>query len=148
MLKIYLAGDIAKEDRWRPKVMKALEGLPVEWLSPIDQIDYGYYRLKKEHEENKVFLFADYMKIDRADIVFAYLRRCDSRHSGTSAEIGYARAKGKFIIYINDMPKTEAYLYEFVQRTADIAFTKLRDGIEFLKDFVAEMNYLPEMSNR
>jgi len=145
-LKIYLAGDISKEDRWRPKVIKALEGLPVEWLSPLDNLEYRYNYFKRRDIENEGFLFADYMKIDRADIIFAYLRRCDSRHSGTSAEIGYARAKGKFIIYINDMPKTEAYLYEFIQRTADIAFTKLRDGIEFLKDFVAEMNYLP-MSN-
>jgi len=142
-LKIYLAGDISKKNRWRFKVINALEGLPIEWLSPVDEADYCYSQLKKRYEENQFFVFADYMKIDKADIVFAYLRRCDSRHSGTSAEIGYARAKGKFIIYVNDMPKTEAYLYEFIQRTADIAFTRLRDGIEFLKDFVAEMNYLP-----
>lgn len=142
-IKVYLAGDIAKEDRWRPKVLKACHGLAVEFLSPIDTIDYRYKYLKDANESNRVFVYCDYKKIDMADIVFAYIRRSKSKHSGTSAEMGYAKAKGKLILYVNDMPKTERYLFEFVERTADEVFDTLAKGISYLKEYLQEMTYDP-----
>ena len=136
----YLAGDLS-EDRWRLKVVKACEGLSVEFLSPIDGIDYRYSVMKKANESSRVFLHADYKKIDLADVVFAYIRSCKSRHSGTSAEIGYARARGKLVLYVNDMKKTERYLYEFIERTANEVFDTLSRGIDYLQDYLVEMDY-------
>ena len=138
---VYLAGDIAKEDRWRSRVIKACEGFDVIFVSPVDTADYKYYSMKKCNEANRVFLYCDYKKIDISDVVFAYMRHSKSRHSGTSAEIGYAKAKGRLILYINDMNKTERYLYEFVERTADEVFDTLPQGIDYLQDYLAEMDY-------
>jgi len=142
-IAVYLAGDLS-EDRWRLKVAKACEGegLNVKFLSPIDGIDYRYSALKKANLSNRVFLHCDYKKIDEADVVFAYVRSCKSRHSGTSAEIGYARAKGKLILYVNDMGKTERYLYEFIERSADEVFDTLSQGINYLQDYLVEMDYI------
>lgn len=141
---VYLAGSIGDDDRWRPFVMQSLEGLNVEFLSPVDRgISYSYKAMKRANEKNRVFLHCDYLKIDRADIVFAFLHSGPSRHSGTSAEIGYSKAKGKTILLVNDMPQTEAFLYEFVHRSADEFFTKLSDGVDYLRDLVAEMQYSP-----
>jgi nucleoside 2-deoxyribosyltransferase len=143
MIRVYLAGDIQKYDKWRPKVIEALEGHNVKWLSPIDECSYDMEKLTKSNRENKVFLFCDYMKVDKSDIVFALIRKSKSRHSGTSAEIGYGKAKGKIIIVVNLLPKNEAYLYDFVKKTADAYFTELKDGIDFLQQFVTEMEYVP-----
>ena len=140
-ITVYLAGDIASEDRWRPRVVKACEGLNVIFLSPLDNIDYRYSTLKKANLSNRVFLHCDYKKIDMADVVFAYVRSCKSRHSGTSAEIGYARSRGKLVLYVNDMKKTERYLYEFIERTADVVFNTFPQGIDYLQDYLVEMDY-------
>ena len=140
-IRVYLAGDISDADRWRPKVSEALEGLNVNFLSPIDRIKYA--RINVENRKNKVFEHCDYLKIDRADVVFCYIRKCKSLHSGSSAEIGYAKAKGKLIILCIDLPKETAYLYEFIRRTATETFDNLGDAIDYLRALVEEMNYDP-----
>jgi len=140
-IRVYLAGDISKDERWRPKVFDALEGLNVTFLSPVDRVDYE--TINKSNAKNKVFEHCDYLKIDRADIVFCYIRECGSLHSGSSAEIGYAKAKGKLILLAIDLPKDAGYLYEFIRRTADEKFDSLEAGIGYLRDLVKEMQYDP-----
>jgi len=145
-VRVYLVGDIAKTDRWRPKIIKAVD-CGVEWLSPVDTVSYSYKSLTEANRDNKTFLYCDYMKVERADVIFCYLRKSKSRHSGSSAEIGYAtKCKdgcNKVIILVNELPKEEAYLYEFIHRSADVWFDNLEDGISFLKQLVWEMNYSP-----
>ena len=142
---VYLAGSLSEDRRWRVGVMNSLLGeFNVEFLSPVDKgIYYDYRRLKESNAHNRVFMHCDYAKIDRSDVVFAYITHGDSRHSGTSAEIGYARAKGKIILLVNDMPEKEQYLYEFIKRSADEFFPDLCDGIMYLQELVAEMQYSP-----
>ena len=143
-ISVYLAGDISDKHRWRPKIMKALEGLDVEFLSPIDVgIDYSEKALRLANRKNRVFLHCDFMKCDRCDVLFAYLRLSKSRHSGTSTEVGYAKKAGKIIILVNDMPDDEEYLYEFVKRAADEYFRDFDKGVDYLRDLVEEMQYLP-----
>lgn len=141
IIRVYLAGDISKEDRWRPQVCEALDGLNVSFLSPVDRIDYD--RINIENRKNRVFDHCDYLKIDRADVVFAYTRPSDSLHSGTSAEIGYAKALGKLILLVNEFPKDKKFLYEFIRRSSDEVFDSLEEGIGYLKEVVSEMQYDP-----
>jgi nucleoside 2-deoxyribosyltransferase len=140
-IRVYLAGDISDQDRWRPKVFEALEGLNVNFLSPVDRIKYE--RINVENRKNKVFEHCDYLKIDRADVVFCYIRPCASLHSGSSAEIGYAKAKGKLIILVNEIDPSKGYMYEFIKRTADEFFTSLDEGVDYLRALVEEMQYDP-----
>jgi len=146
-VKVYLAGDISYRNRWRPKVMKACDDLPIEWLSPVDTIDYAPKKLLQANNNNMVFLDCDLVKVDKCDVVFAYLRSaqvCGSKHSGTSTEIGYAHKAGKIIVLVNDMPEDEGCKYAFIQRIAGRRFFKtLDEGIDFLREFVQEMGYLP-----
>ena len=141
---VYLAGDVSSTDRKRAKVLKHFKGNDkIAFLSPIDDCRYSYKPAKEICSKSEVFLYADYHKIDLSDIVLVFLRACESRHSGTSAEVGYARAKGKLIIYVNAIPKMEWHFYEFIQRTADIVFDNLEEGLDFLEKYADEMNYLP-----
>ena len=146
---IYLAGDLlGGEERWRPKVVKAIGNDSAEFLSPIDDCTYKYYDFKQRSEDEKVFALADLAKVDACHILFAYVRESPSRHSGTSAEIGYAKARGKKIFLVNDMKKTLWHLYEFIDMLADKNFDTLSRGIEYLKRYIAEMNYKIEENSQ
>jgi len=145
LIKVYLAGDISRVDRWRSRVMKACRDLPIEWYCPVDTIDYRPKQLAKANAQNLVFLDCDLAKVDKADVVFAYIRECDSRHSGTSAEIGYAYKAGKMVILVNDMQSDLECKYGFIKRLVGYRyFRSLTRGIDFLQEFVAEMHYRPQ----
>lgn len=138
-LKVYLAGDVS-EVRWRQRVVQECQDLPLEFLSPIDGIDYAGIHLANSMKP--MFHLADKMKLDQADIVFAYLRAgSPSRFSGTSWECGYANAKGKPVILVNDMGLGWAQYYELVWRLADSTSKSLDYGIELLRELGKEMSF-------
>lgn len=143
-LKIYLAGDLERINPWRERVIKHLQGFNVTWLSPIDNIDYKF-NAELPLPNRNIFIDSDLKKIEQSDIIFAYFRLCGSRHSGTSAEVGYAKKAGKLIILVNDMPDKEEYLYSFVRGLVPERryFRSLNEGIDYLENFLIEMNYNP-----
>ena len=145
-IKVYLAGDISKE-RWRLKVMDDCIDFAenIEWLSPIDNISYSYQSLLVAHKKKRVFHISDKMKVDKADIVFAYFAEgSPSRFSGTSWELGYAYGRGKHTVIVCDMKPGEACLYELVKRMADAFYETLDEGIDHLRELAHEMSYLPK----
>lgn len=145
-LSVYLAGDISKE-RWRLKVMEDCVDFAenIEWLSPIDNISYSYQSLLSAHRKKLVFHISDKFKIDKAEIVFAYIADgSPSRFSGTSWELGYAFAKGKHTIVVNDMKPKDACLYELVKRFADAYYETLDEGIDHLRELAFEMGFCPK----
>lgn len=144
-IKIYLAGDISKA-RWRLKVMESCVDFAenIEWLSPIDNISYSYQSLLSAHKKKRVFHICDKIKVDKADIVFAYIAEdSPSRFSGTSWELGYAYGCNKHTIVICDMKPKEACLYELIRRMADAYYETLDEGIDHLREMAFEMSYLP-----
>ena len=148
VVSIYLAGSIGNDNRWRPGVItrinRACGTTKTRFLSPVDQgISYNPIMLKLANDRNKVYLHCDYAKIDAADVVFAYVCKSLSRHSGTSAEIGYACARGKLIILVNDMEPHDAVFYDFIKLSADAYFTSLDKGLDFLEAYVKELDYNP-----
>ena len=143
-LTIYLAGDISKQ-RWRLDVIEALKDYDIEWLSPVDNISYSYQKLIPEHEKRKTFHIADLMKVDEANIIFAYFRKdSPSYYSGTSAECGYAYDKRKHLVLVCDMKPSDECKYEFVKRLADSYYRTLDEGINHLRELVWELNFLPK----
>lgn len=148
IIKVYLAGDVSKE-RWRLRVIKECQDLPIQFLSPIDDISYSYQSLCSVHKVNMVFEFVDKLKIKMCDILFAYLKEdSPSFFSGTSWEMGYAHALDKHIILVNDMKPSKECKYELVKRMANFYCKSLDEGIDHLREFVLELMFLPkEKSN-
>ena len=145
-IRIYLAGDVSIFQRWRPLVVDALKDMDgnIEILSPYDKCGYSYKTHRTYSKKDRPFMGADLLKVDAADIIFVYMRKCKSKHIGTSCEIGRAsRDATKHIIYVNDMSKRMAHYYEFAEELADKTFRKLDAGIDYLKDLLAEMFYKP-----
>jgi len=137
----YLAGAVDREP-WRSKVVRECQDLPVEFVSPIDNISYSYQSLCSAHRAKAVFHLADQLKIDRADIVFAYIREgSESLFSGTSWELGYAKRGGKITILVNDMKLSLACKYELVRRMADLYHTSLDEAIDDLRELATEMAF-------
>lgn len=140
-LKVYLAGDVSS-DKWRDKVIRECQDCAFEWLSPVGGISYSYQSLCQVHRNRRVFHIADKLKIDKADIVFAYIRTgSPSIFSGTSWELGYAYAKNKHIILVNDMKPKLACKYELIKRFADAYYVSLDEGIDHLRELSSEIIY-------
>jgi len=48
---------------------------------------------------------------------------------GLSAEIGYAKALNKTIIFVNE---SESKYFKFVEELSDVVYNNLKDGVDFL----------------
>lgn len=143
ILSVYLAGDVSKFC-WRENVVKACVDLNIRWLSPVDGFSYSYQSLCSAHRTKAVFHLADQLKIDQADIVFAYVREgSESLFSGTSWELGYAKRGGKITILVNDMKLSLACKYELVRRMCDLYHTSLDEAIDDLRELATEMAFSP-----
>jgi len=138
-LRVYLAGDVS-EVRWRQQVVEECMDLPLEFLCPIDGIDYsGIYIANCS---KPMFHVADKLKLDQSDLIFAYLRSGSlSRFSGTSWECGYANALGKPVILVNDMVLKDRQLYELLERMATSHTDSLDYGIALLRELGKEMSF-------
>lgn len=142
-LTVYLAGAV-DQNPWRAKVIKECEGLDITFLSPHDNVSYNFQGLIPAQNKRPAFHLVDGLKVDRADIVFAYLDKdSQSAFSGTSWELGRAGANGKITFVINNMPAGKACKYELVKRAASMYFSKLEEAIDVLKDMSEEMGYKP-----
>ena len=113
-LRVYLAGTM--ESDWREIVKKA---------SPR----HTYYDPGIDSDQRYACVFAqqDLAGIDGAHLVFAY----ETNHPvslGTAAEMGYAFAKGKRIIYVDERKEINLFLASLSERT----FSDLTAGIEYL----------------
>ena len=140
----YLAGDIGPE-RWRLQVIDDCKDCPIEFLSPVDNIAYSYQSLIPAHKKNRVFHQADRLKVDRADVILAYLteKSLDAEkgtfYSGTSWELGYAFGNRKHTVVVLDMKPSIACRYELVSRMADNVYEKLDEAVDHLRELSLEM---------
>ena len=137
-VNVYLAGDVSQH--WRAKVESAFRYFPnVIFLSP-NQSPVAY---KREALITKApFIIADKIKIDRSDIIFAYLKKYSpSRFSGTSWELGRASmCPTKHAIVVCDLSERLARLYEFLRSEySNTYFTSLEDGMRYLARVLCEM---------
>ena len=145
-LTVYLAGDLDREQRWRIQVIQAFaDREDIEFLCPVDSIKYSHQSLSKHHIADRTFHVADKLKIQWADLIFAYFRQgSDSKFSGTSWECGWGGTRDKQIIMVSNMKPAEAHLDELVRREVDIYCESIEEGIACLRDIADSMGYVPE----
>ena len=113
-LRVYLAGTLDSD--WRDIVKAAVPR-------------HTYYDPGIDSDQRYACVFAqqDLAGIDNSGLVFAY----ETNHPislGTAAEIGYAYAKGKRIIYVDERKEINLFLASLSEKT----FSDLMAGIEYL----------------
>ena len=90
-MKVYLAGGMAGD--WREKVRERFRLTKnIVFFDPTST----------QFKDPKHYTNWDLKAIDRCDVLFAYLEDSNPSGLGMSAEIGYAKALNKIIIFVNE----------------------------------------------
>ena len=113
---VYLSGGL--HSGWQDELTEAIAG--IEFLDP------RYHGL--EHDENQYTLW-DLLAIRSCDIVFVYFEETNPSGIGLSAEMGYAKALGKTIIYVDP---TDDKKRGFLRAIADVHAKTLDEGMALL----------------
>lgn len=118
-MKVYLAGGF--RSGWQDKVMKA---------API-----AYYLDPSQSEltDPKEYTKWDLDALDRCDVVFAYMEGDNPGGYALSLEVGYAKALGKIIIFINEKNEIAKYM-AMVEESASFVYTNIIDGAAKLRE--------------
>ena len=74
------------------------------------------------------YVTADLDAIDGSDVLFAYLTDYPT-YGGLAAEMGYAYAKGKPIVFVCEKAKPDGFLLGLASKV----FLKIADGAEYLE---------------
>ena len=124
-LKVYLAGGM--NSNWQSIVINTLK-------------DSFYFFNPQDHQLDKGLEYTnwDLFFVDKCEIVFAYMEKDNPSGIGLSLEVGYAKAKGKIIILIDEKSKSNSEFktkFQIVRSTASIVFEDFEKGIEYLKSF-------------
>ena len=122
---IYLSG--GHRSKWRDKVTQLNFG---EYIDPSDN------GLKNPLE----YTAWDFAAIDRSDLVFAYMEATNPIGLGLAVEIGYAAAKGKYIILVDEKSKTDDEYnraFAIVRASSDSVFTSMDEGVNSLAGLIA-----------
>ena len=132
MITVYLAG--TRFLPWRQTVIEECVDCQIRFLSPLPN-----------KETNKTFHIEDMLKIESAQIVFAYLQdESDGIFSGTSFEMGYALGKGKKVMAVCDMASERMYNYDLALKSVHATYPTLSDGIDGLRHIALSMIYKPK----
>ncbi len=119
---VFLAGSVDSD--WRRQIRSVFPRLTF-----YDPRDSG---LKSPAEYRGWNLFW----LSKSAIVFAYMERDNSSGYGLALEIGYARAQSKFVILVDERSlydKEFSGRFAIAHEAADVSFTQLQQGIEYLK---------------
>lgn len=120
--KIYLAGGFYSD--WQKKI-----------ISKFNK-DFIFYNPQKNGlKVPKEYTIWDLYHIDKCDILFGYMEESNPSGFGLSLEIGYARAKGKTIILVDEKSKNDtnfAKYFKMSVESSNIQFDSLEDGINYL----------------
>jgi nucleoside 2-deoxyribosyltransferase len=76
------------------------------------------------------FVVADLRGIDWCELVFAFKEKASPYHTGLAAELGYAFARGKIIILVDDLDRIDGFLAGLSKRvyhSLDAAIIYLRE---------------------
>jgi len=124
-LLVYLAGGF--QSGWQDKVMK--KTLCLEYIDPrIHGLD-----------DEKEYTEWDLSAISKSDVVFAYLEPTNPGGYSLALELGYAKALGKYIIFIDEKSTknvTISNYFGMVRSVANEVYVSLEEGIEGLSKLV------------
>jgi hypothetical protein len=120
--KIYLAGGF--RSNWQNTLIKEATGF-----------DFSDPRIHERKDEDEYTVW-DLEAIKNSEWVFAYLEKSNPAGYALALEVGYAEALGKKIILVDEKSRGDTKLRGYLgmlYSCADITFTSLDDGINYLK---------------
>lgn len=114
---VYMAGGM--HDNWRDRIRDD------DLFRTMDPMSHG---LRDEVE----YTAWDLQAIRNCDILFAVMDRSNPSGYGLMLEIGYAKALGKFVIFVEEDDDPRTRYYGMARVMADYYSTDLLDAQEFL----------------
>lgn len=124
--KIYLAGGM--KSGWQEKVITQLKGQFI-FFNPAE------HNLSEREEYTNWDLYY----INKCDILFGYMEKDNPSGIGLSLEVGYAKAKGKTIILVDERSSTDEKFskrFDIVKESASVNYNNLNDGITMLQSYL------------
>lgn len=124
--RIYLAGGFRGE--WQEYIIEKL-GSEFEIFNPK----------KHELESVKMYTTWDLFHVDKCDILFGYMKADNPSGYGLALEIGYAKAKNKLIILIDERSKNDPDFKKYFaicQESSSLIFQSIDEAIIYLKLFI------------
>jgi hypothetical protein len=82
----------------------------------------------------------DLQAIRQSDVVFAYLEASNPAGFALSLEVGYAKALGKTVIFVDERSPTDAQVQrqlQMVRTAADAVFDSFAEGVAYLQKVAA-----------
>lgn len=114
-MKIYLAGGM--KSGWQQRVYEQVHGVTF-----IDPCQHGL-------DDPQAFTLWDLTGVALCDGVFAYLEKSNPGGVGLALEIGYAKALGKWTIFVDEQQDRR---FAMVRAAADVTVNTLEDGLRVL----------------
>jgi nucleoside 2-deoxyribosyltransferase len=127
MNKVYLAGGFNTDWRDTVKTLKFKTWHPenLEFFDPKLKPDKHWFE----------YGTWDVHFIKQCDIVFAYMEKTNPSGYGLSAEMGYAKALNKTVIFVLESGHEKEKYLQFLKQFADVVYETLDEGIEYLSTF-------------
>lgn len=128
-MNVYLAGGM--KNNWREEIFKAERSISIG-NSLFDDITFYnpcYHNLGNPKNYTKWDLRA----IKKSDVVLAYMEKDNPSGYGLCVEVGYAKALGKSIIFVEDeeLCVTSRY-FDIVRAMSDYVFNDIYKAKDFL----------------
>ena len=120
MQKVYLAGGMHSAWRDGVKGLTNLQFFDPKLKPNKDWSEYGTW---------------DVHFVKQCDICFVYLDISNPSGYGLAAEMGYACALNKTVIFVLEPGHEKDKYFQFLKQFADVVYDNLQDGIDFLRTF-------------
>ena len=118
--KVYLAGGM--RSGWADKVKQ------------LTNVEFYDHKLKPDNHWSEYGTW-DTHHIKQCDIVFAYMEKSNPSGYGMAAELGYAKALNKTVIFVLEPGHEKERYFQFLKQFADVVYDDLETAITFLKLF-------------
>jgi nucleoside 2-deoxyribosyltransferase len=112
---VYLAGGM--HDNWRQRFVSAFSGVTF-----FDPTAHGL-------RDEAAYTAWDLEHIDLAATVIGYMDATNPSGYGLNLELGYAKAKGKRVIFIDETDATRTRYFGMARQIADVVFRSLDDAV-------------------
>ena len=125
---IYLAGDM--KSGWQDDVMMHMKRID-RALKFFDPRTHGL-------DDEQEYTEWDLSRVRRSDIVFCVLSPTNPAGQGMALEVGFAKALGKLIIWVEDeeYPHPKARYFGMCRACADKRFDNIRDAVLWLEGWM------------
>lgn len=121
-IRVFLCGGM--RGGWQDRLIEAL-------VADAGRTDFEFIDPRRNGTKEYVeYTALDKHHIRACNVVFAYLEEENPSGMGLACEVAFAHALGKTVILVNE----KEHRYDrFPDAFADVVFSKLEDGIEFLR---------------